>query len=54
MSGNNNKHGDAAAMMELLRDMVAASDANDGERLLNCLEFARELIAPPNAPAGKE
>jgi len=36
---------DASAMLELLRDMVAASDANDGERLLNCLAYARELIA---------
>lgn len=33
-----------AEILELLKDMVAASDANDGGALLNCIEAAREML----------
>jgi hypothetical protein len=31
--------------LELLRDIVAASDSNNRESLMNCIEEARELVA---------
>jgi hypothetical protein len=35
---------DAPAMATLLRDLVAASDRNDGESLLNIINDARALL----------
>jgi len=32
------------ALIELLRDIVDASDSNNGESLVNCIESARELL----------
>ena len=31
-------------IIELLRDIVAAFDSNNGESLMNCIESARELL----------
>jgi hypothetical protein len=31
-------------LLELLHDIVAASDSNNGETLMNCIESARELL----------
>jgi hypothetical protein len=35
---------DRQELIELLRHLVASSDANDGEALMNCIENARELL----------
>ncbi len=32
-------------LYELLTDIIAASDSNNGESLMNCIELARELLA---------
>jgi hypothetical protein len=36
-------------MLALLRDIVAASDANDDDALMNCLERARKLVVEIDA-----
>jgi hypothetical protein len=35
---------DETELLELLHDIVAASDSNNGETLMNCIESARELL----------
>lgn len=35
----------ARLMRQLLRDIISASDANDGGSLMNCIDDARELLA---------
>jgi hypothetical protein len=44
---------DEYVMLELLRDIVAASDSVNGERLMECVDYARELVEEMDRIYGK-